>query len=915
MATSTATARREPWPELARVEISAPVSAEQSRILTPDALAFVAGLHRRFNSQRTELLRRRVQVQEHLDGGWKPRFLRETEPVRCADWNVKKIPTDLRDRRVEITGPVDRKMIINALNSGANVFMADFEDSHSPTWSGTIDGQQNLMDAVRRTISYTSPQGKSYELAPNPATLMVRPRGWHLPEAHVKIDGEPVSASLFDFGLFFFHNAHELLHRGSGPYFYIPKLENHLEARLWNEVFTYAEQAVGIPGGAIKVTVLIETILAAFEMDEILYELREHIVGLNCGRWDYIFSFIKKFRLHDFALLPDRALVTMSSPFLSSYSELLIHTAHHRGAYAMGGMAAQIPVRQVTEQDIKAHQSAMRQVWNDKDREVTLGHDGTWVAHPGLVALARSAFDAKMKTASQLQVLSGHYHPLVNQLLEPPRGPITEAGVRRNLRVSLIYLESWLRGIGCVPIDHLMEDAATAEISRAQVWQWLRHPRAQVTGVGRLTEAIARVWMTEELEHALKDADPGIDHRFERARTIQLRGSIKIEYTLATRGAEKLFRLLKEPEYVAALGALTGNQAVQQIQAGLKAVYCSGWQVAADANLAGETYPDQSLYPCDSVPALVKRINRAFQRADQIQTLEGDSEIDWFAPIVADAEAGFGGNLNAFELMKAMIEAGAAAVHFEDQLAAAKKCGHMGGKVLVPTSEFVQKLSAARLAADVLDVPTLVIARTDANGAFLLTNDSDPLDHEFMTGERTSEGFHRIRGGIDCAIKRGRAYAPYAEMIWCETSEPNLLEAKRFAEGVLPGFPDKILAYNCSPSFNWKKKLDSHTIAKFQRELAAMGYRFQFVTLAGFHALNFGMFELAAKYSKDGMSAYADFQEREFKAEKAGYQGTSHQRFVGTGYFDQVTQTLTAGMSSTLALVGSTEEDQFEEAV
>lgn len=512
MSASRASARKEPWPESGRVEITGAVSAEQARILTPEALAFVADLHRLFNSRRTELLRRRVQVQEHLDGGWKPDFLKDTVAITGAEWSIKNTPNDLRDRRVEITGPVDRKMMINALNSGANAFMADFEDSHAPTWQATIDGQLNLMDGVRRTISYTSPQGKVYQLNSNPAVLMVRPRGWHLPEAHVRVDGEPISGSLFDFGLFFFHNAHELIKRGTGPYFYVPKLENHFEARLWNDVFTYAEKTLGIPNGTIKVTVLIETILAAFEMDEILYELRDHIVGLNCGRWDYIFSYIKKFRLHDFALLPDRALVTMATPFLKAYSELLIHTAHRRGAHAMGGMAAQIPIRQVTEQDIKAHQSAMRHVWNDKDREVSLGHDGTWVAHPGLVELARTAFDAKMKTPNQLQVMRGHFHLESKKLLEQPHGPITEAGVRKNLRVSLIYLESWLRGIGCVPIDHLMEDAATAEISRAQVWQWLRH--------GKLSEPTVRDWMSQEFERAVHEADPKVDHRFERAREI-----------------------------------------------------------------------------------------------------------------------------------------------------------------------------------------------------------------------------------------------------------------------------------------------------------------------------------------------------------------------------------------------------------
>jgi isocitrate lyase len=395
---------------------------------------------------------------------------------------------------------------------------------------------------------------------------------------------------------------------------------------------------------------------------------------------------------------------------------------------------------------------------------------------------------------------------------------------------------------------------------------------------------------------------------------LKLRGSIQIEYTLAKMGAQRLWDLLGTQEYVAALGALTGNQAVQQVQAGLKAIYLSGWQVAADANTAGQMYPDQSLYPVDSVPNVVRRINHAFQRADQIQHSEGKTgSTYWFAPIVADAEAGFGGNLNAFELTKALIEAGAAGVHFEDQLASAKKCGHMGGKVLVPTLEFIQKLTAARLAADIMGVPTVIVARTDANGAHLLTSDIDPKDHPFLTGERTAEGYYRIRGGLDSAIARGIAYAPYADLVWCETSEPNLQEAKKFAEAIHTQYPGKRLAYNCSPSFNWKKKLDSVTIAKFQKELAAMGYKFQFVTLAGFHALNHSMFTLARDYLHRGMSAYADFQELEFRSEKElGYRATTHQRFVGTGYFDEVAQKIAEGSLSTMALKGSTEEEQFD---
>jgi isocitrate/methylisocitrate lyase len=391
----------------------------------------------------------------------------------------------------------------------------------------------------------------------------------------------------------------------------------------------------------------------------------------------------------------------------------------------------------------------------------------------------------------------------------------------------------------------------------------------------------------------------------------RLQGSVVIEHTLARRGAEKLWELLHAEEYVAALGALTGNQAVQQVKAGLKAIYLSGWQVAADANLAGQMYPDQSLYPANSVPAVVKRINQALQRADQIQHAEGKNGIDWFAPIVADAEAGFGGPLNVFELTKAMIEAGAAGVHFEDQLASEKKCGHMGGKVLIATRAAISNLVAARLAADISNVSTIIIARTDANGAALLTSDIDERDRPFLTGERTAEGFFRVRAGLDQAIARGLSYAPFADLVWCETSEPNLREAQRFAEKIRHKFPGQLLAYNCSPSFNWKKKLDSTTIAKFQRELGAMGYKFQFVTLAGFHALNYSMFNLARGYKERGMAAYSELQEAEFAVEASGYTATRHQREVGTGYFDDVAQVIASGESSTTALDGSTEREQF----
>ncbi|PGU11316.1 isocitrate lyase [Bacillus cereus] len=420
-------------------------------------------------------------------------------------------------------------------------------------------------------------------------------------------------------------------------------------------------------------------------------------------------------------------------------------------------------------------------------------------------------------------------------------------------------------------------------------------------------ERIEKLQESWELDERWK----GITRPYSAEDVIRLRGSIDIEHTLARRGAEKLWASLHTEDYINALGALTGNQAMQQVKAGLKAIYLSGWQVAADANLSGHMYPDQSLYPANSVPAVVKRINQTLQRADQIQHMEGSDDTDYFVPIVADAEAGFGGQLNVFELMKGMIEAGASGVHFEDQLSSEKKCGHLGGKVLLPTQTAVRNLISARLAADVMGVPTIIVARTDADAADLITSDIDPVDKAFITGERTPEGFYRTKAGLDQAIARGLAYAPYADLVWCETSEPNVEDAKRFADAIHKEHPGKLLAYNCSPSFNWKQKLDEKTIASFQKEIASYGYKFQFVTLAGFHSLNYGMFELARGYKERGMAAYSELQQAEFAAEKHGYSATRHQREVGTGYFDEVAQVITGGTSSTTALKGSTEEAQF----
>ncbi len=455
-----------------KVEILGPQIERGGEVLTPLALQLLASLHRRFNPRRLELLAARAARQQLLDDGALPEFLPATAAVRAADWKVAPAPADLLDRRVEITGPVDRKMIINALNAPVRAFMADFEDSCSPTWDNIIGGQVNLTDAVRRTISFDDPAtGKVYRLGEQLATLIVRPRGWHLPEKHVRINGETVSGALFDFVLFLANNHQALAAHGTGPYFYLPKLESHLEARLWNEVFVAAQEALGIPRGTIRATVLIETLLAAFEMDEILYELREHSAGLNCGRWDYIFSFIKKFRNRPDFLLPDRASVTMERHFLRSYVDLLIKTCHRRGAHAMGGMAAQIPIRD----DPAANEVAMARVRADKLREAHAGHDGTWIAHPGLANIAREAFDAVMPGPNQLGVLRAEVRVTAADLLAVPDGKITEEGVRACIRVGVQYLESWLRGNGCVPLYHLMEDAATAEICRAQLWQWLRH--------------------------------------------------------------------------------------------------------------------------------------------------------------------------------------------------------------------------------------------------------------------------------------------------------------------------------------------------------------------------------------------------------------------------------------------------------
>jgi malate synthase len=468
------------------VELRAPVPGRGEEILTGEALAFVAGLQRRFDPTRRELLRRRAERQARLDAGEAPDFLPETRETREGDWQVEPVPDDLQDRRVEITGPVERKMMINALNSGARCFMADFEDANSPTWENCVAGQVNLVDAIERTIELETPD-KTYRLADEVATLIVRPRGWHLPERHVLVDAEPVSASLFDFGLYFFHNAQRLLGRGSGPYLYLPKLESHLEARLWNDVFDFAEEELDVPHGSIKATVLIETILAAFEMDEILFELREHSAGLNAGRWDYIFSIIKKFHDRPEFVLPDRAQVTMTVPFMRAYTELLVKTCHRRGAHAMGGMAAFVPSRR----DPEVNETALAGVREDKVREANDGFDGTWVAHPDLVPVATEEFDRVLgERPNQVERLREEVSVEAGDLLDVrvPGGDVSEDGIRNDVSVGLRYLESWLRGVGAVAIYNLMEDAATAEIARSQVWQWVRHGRVEGKRVRRFAD-------------------------------------------------------------------------------------------------------------------------------------------------------------------------------------------------------------------------------------------------------------------------------------------------------------------------------------------------------------------------------------------------------------------------------------------
>ncbi len=1048
---------------------------EYQEILSPGAFRFAALLQTQFNDRRKRLMEEREALQQMWDRGTFGKFLDETRPIREGDWQADPVPAEMEHRPVEITGPAqDPKMVINALNSaalGVTHFMADFEDSSGEKFENLMDGQIHLKRANERTLAFHDKQsGKKYSLNKNLAVLMVRPRGLHLEERHIAVDGEPISASIFDFSLYLYHN-HKLLQKNkTAPYFYLPKLESWKEALWWNELITNAEKELKIPVGTIKVTVLVETLPQSFQIEEIIWALRNHMAGVNAGRWDYIFSFIKKLRNHPQFLLPDRKSVTMKAGFMKAYVLNLIRAAHKRGVHAMGGMSAFIPTK-----DPKTNKIALQKVKEDKELEFfERGHDGTWIAHPGLAQLARSIADQafgkkknqKERHYSYTDVLKellpkeqfqkgkeysrAEYEAIMEKLLiEPAKGEMTDEGVRNNASVGVEYLANFLVGRGAVAIHNMMEDLATAEISRVQLWQWVAHRAKTKEGMILTPESVRAVIfdelkklqtnypdhaahlrvaaelfahsVTDEefdnfipdfaysfLDHFEKvvarqkadgkplmnpkqveamredwDKNPrwrGIRRNFSPHPVLLLRSAIDKgtnNHAIARKGAKQLWHDLHHTPFVRTFGALNGAQATQMVKAGLTSIYTSGWQTAAGNNIDNDVFPDQSVYQAASVPEVVDEYNKAFARQSKIHRSEGTRvDIDWFVPIVADAEAGFGGILNQFELMRNMIRAGAAAVHFEDQVGAEKKCGHLGGKVLVPTQMFVETLNTARLAADVEGVETILIARTDADSAQLLLSDIDPYDKplqigivggdnreatyfnsvdfarvkEFLSQPKIQEaggarskaaiaagfmtyddaekkglakkwkplrdahkGYWLVHGGVEGSIRRALAYAPYADLIWMETSHPSVEEFRQFSEGVRAHFKHKLFAYNCSPSFNWLSKLTVKEIATFQEEMAALGAKFQFITLAGIHGTWLQTFDFARRYKEEGMKAYVEMvQKPEFERESEGYTGVKHQREVGTGYYDMLAEIVSSGRSMTKALAGSTELAQFK---